>query len=1057
MTADGDSAAPGSAFVVSFTGFPVPQWDRYEFLALLGRGGMGAVYKARDRRLGRIVALKFIHGDDPGQIQRFMQEARAQSRLAHPHICQVYEVGTVDNKPYIAMQLVDGLSLDKACRTMTLLDKVRVMKEVVEAMHAAHEQGVIHRDLKPSNILVTRTLGSDGTVQCSPMVMDFGLARDSGVGKGMTESGAVMGTPAYMSPEQARGDVRHLDRRTDVYSLGATLYDVIVDKPPFDDETVVKIILKVMNEPAPLLRSQDPTLPEALELIVSKCLNKEADQRYPTALMLAEDLGRFLTSQRVVARRLSYAYRLRYWVSGHRALAAVGGLLACSLLILTGFGIRTYFANLHQERLARQETELAKRLGQDINDLDWRVRIAYSLPLHNAEPDKARVRDRLAQVQGELRLQGTIGERLGHYVLGRGYLALHEFDQAHEHLQQAKSLGVKDLELDYALGRVLGEKYNRAVEDARKSGDKGFFEKRRKELEAEYLTPALAYLHRSQQLSTVPAKYLEALIDFYLRRYDAALLNAHFAQRQDPWLYEALQLQGEVHLARALEYKDSGDHEQAERGFSDAIARYSQAAEVGRSDHRLYEAIAEVWIRQEEMDTLRGRDPRPKMELALAAADRALEAAPRESYGYAKKAFANHFQALYLQRHGDTRSAIALYRSQIESGKLAIVAHPLDAYAYEIVGVGHLELTDIASGVGESIAVNFDNGRKYFDQAIKINPRFPWAYNDYSSLLLKAANDNIVHGKDPSELLSKAIQLARSAIDLDEKYLYAYNTHSAANLILIKFFTESGRDIEKPLREAIGSATQASQINSKYMSPYGNMGLAYFYAARHRLDAGEDGREEAKKSIRSFKELLRINSKVLLAYRDLARAYHLLALHELAVQTDPSDSLEQELAAVQACYHLAPDNSNCQSEDAALQVVQAAWLAKQGRPVAQRLEQAHRLVQQALQKDPDDEELWISLAEICAQQARVASTAPARSLQLNQEGLDAVARVLRIAPGWARALALQGELYELATTLQTEERLKQESRRRARESFEAAFRGNPLLRNHHEKTAARVK
>ena len=151
QTLDSADAGAGTAVVsvaspVSVSPFPVPSWTRYEFLELLGRGGMGAVYKGRDRRLGRIVALKFIHGDDPGQIQRFMQEARAQARLEHPNICQVFEVGTVDNRPYIAMQFVDGLPFDQASRAMTLLEKVRVMRDAAEAMHAAHEQGIVHRE-----------------------------------------------------------------------------------------------------------------------------------------------------------------------------------------------------------------------------------------------------------------------------------------------------------------------------------------------------------------------------------------------------------------------------------------------------------------------------------------------------------------------------------------------------------------------------------------------------------------------------------------------------------------------------------------------------------------------------------------------------------------------------------------------------------------------------------------------------------------------------------------------------------------------------------------------
>ncbi|MBL9007448.1 MAG: protein kinase, partial [Myxococcales bacterium] len=141
----GPSSALGPP-VVSVNIFPAPHWDKYEFISLLGRGGMGAVYKARDRRLGRIVALKFIHGDDPGLIQRFQQEARAQARLQSPNICQVHEVGFVDGKPYIAMEYVEGAALDKAARSLSLTEKVTLTRDIALAMHIAHEEGIVHRD-----------------------------------------------------------------------------------------------------------------------------------------------------------------------------------------------------------------------------------------------------------------------------------------------------------------------------------------------------------------------------------------------------------------------------------------------------------------------------------------------------------------------------------------------------------------------------------------------------------------------------------------------------------------------------------------------------------------------------------------------------------------------------------------------------------------------------------------------------------------------------------------------------------------------------------------------
>ena len=151
-TVDGGPGSPSAPPVIGRAPLPGAGWDKYELLELLGRGGMGAVYKARDLRLGRAVAIKFLHGDDPAQIQRFMQEARAQSRLDHPDICRVYEVGTVEGRPYIAMQLVDGQPLERASRSLTLLEKVRVMREAADALHAAHERGIVHRDIKPSNV-----------------------------------------------------------------------------------------------------------------------------------------------------------------------------------------------------------------------------------------------------------------------------------------------------------------------------------------------------------------------------------------------------------------------------------------------------------------------------------------------------------------------------------------------------------------------------------------------------------------------------------------------------------------------------------------------------------------------------------------------------------------------------------------------------------------------------------------------------------------------------------------------------------------------------------------
>ena len=184
-------------------GSSLARWDRYEVLDLLGKGGMGMVYRARDRRLDRIVALKFLRAADPDATMRFLREARAQARIEPPHICRVYEVGEIEGRAYLSLQYVDGEPLQVAARKMPLEAKIAVLRDVAIALHEAHRLGIVHRDVKPANIMVERTEDD----QWIPIVTDFGLAREATVEIGLTASGAVLGTPAYMSPEQARDAV----------------------------------------------------------------------------------------------------------------------------------------------------------------------------------------------------------------------------------------------------------------------------------------------------------------------------------------------------------------------------------------------------------------------------------------------------------------------------------------------------------------------------------------------------------------------------------------------------------------------------------------------------------------------------------------------------------------------------------------------------------------------------------------------------------------------------------------------------------------------------------
>jgi serine/threonine-protein kinase len=261
----------------------------YEILNEIGRGSMSVVYKARRKETGAVVALKVLkesEAPNPSYLKRFQQEARAASRLSHPNIVAVLDSGEKDGQYYIAMAVVEGVTLDRALATnrLTLFQFVEVLEQVAQAVHHAHQQGVIHRDLKPANII----LDAAGR----PHVTDFGLAKMDHLEKAATQGGGTIGTPWYMSPEQVMGDVPGTDARSDIYSLGVMLYEALTGRVPFPGNSVVQVYLGILNG-APTPPSQvNHRTPRELEVICLRALSRDKDRRQPSALQFAEDLRR---------------------------------------------------------------------------------------------------------------------------------------------------------------------------------------------------------------------------------------------------------------------------------------------------------------------------------------------------------------------------------------------------------------------------------------------------------------------------------------------------------------------------------------------------------------------------------------------------------------------------------------------------------------------------------------------------------------------------------------------------------------------------------------------
>jgi len=326
---------------------------RYRILGELGRGGMGVVYEAHDPELDRRVALKVIaHAAGLGSEarQRFLREARAAARLAHPHIASVYEA----TPEAIAMQLVDGVTLDVYARRpeTDARDLARLVRDAALAVHAAHEAGIVHRDLKPGNLMVEQRPDRGAHV----FVLDFGLAKTEGLDASLSASGGLLGTPHYMAPEQARGQREEVDERADVHGLGATLFAALAGRPPFQGADPIEVLRATVEREAPDLLASAPSgrgVDRDLATIVAKCLAKEPERRYPSALALASDLDRWLRGEPVEARPASVFYRAQKLLSRQRTAVHVGlGAFALALVIAGPL----YFA----ERARRHGAETAE-------------------------------------------------------------------------------------------------------------------------------------------------------------------------------------------------------------------------------------------------------------------------------------------------------------------------------------------------------------------------------------------------------------------------------------------------------------------------------------------------------------------------------------------------------------------------------------------------------------------------------------------------------------------------------------------------------------------------
>ena len=432
----------------------VPTSERFTHLSLLAIGGTARVYRAQDQILQRAVALKFLRHDLKANPEVILREARAQAKVEHPNVCKVYEVGELDGQPFIAMQLVLGSTLGQVGQTLSLRNKVEAMRDVAEAIHAAHRQGLIHLDLKPGNILM-EPKESGGF---RPLVTDFGLYMSEGTqgGEVLQQRWLPLGTPPYSSPEQLREAWEELDRRSDVYAMGVVLYWLIAGRTPYGLAEPKELRTRMLGGEPPSLKQVCPEAPEDLCAVIHRAMAREKTHRYPSAAALAEDLQRFLDGEPVHAKALTFRYRLGAWGRRNRKLA-----WALAALVLLALGTSGW--SIWYSYRARTWARLSASYEKWISDTSSAT-VDLTKSLHDIRRSRDWVLDLMRNIEGHLHSDGKLAEAPICLVLGRLCLDQGFSERGQAYLERAEQNGFDGEETTIFLGMTLTARYLEGID-----------------------------------------------------------------------------------------------------------------------------------------------------------------------------------------------------------------------------------------------------------------------------------------------------------------------------------------------------------------------------------------------------------------------------------------------------------------------------------------------------------------------------------------------------------------------------------------------------------------
>ena len=730
-----------------------------------GGGATARVYRVHHPEWGD-VAVKLLRRSDAVSASRLQREAEAQSRLQHPNICPVLGVADVDGQPGIVMRFVDGLPLDRALLALSLEASMAVLADVCDAIAHAHAAGLVHRDLKPANILVE---WRDG--RAVPSVLDFGLVRD-GDSSTLTQAGDMLGTPAYMAPEQARGAAHAADHRVDIFSLGCIAFRLATGRDAFEGDSVPQVLERILHGEAPLAHRLDVRVPIALSRICAQCMEREPARRYVSAAALRDDLLRWVRGESPKARSTGPAYRARRWLLRNRVAGAAAGLA----LVVALAALVTVMRAREQ---GAQHAQLLASVAATSESVRSRMRLVRLAPVQSQQATVEQLGAELVALG--LRTEGLDGvsAHLARRAMGEAWLALDAPDTAMEWLRDAveRQTDVAALQLfaDAAVARFEARTAalpERTPEQIDSLGDDV----------RQLLDGAETALARATVLAgEVPVRAATRLA-LLQGRLDDAVTQAARYHGDGIADYAGESLLAEALVARARDSAERGDLDRARVDLDAARAQFDQALRIGRSDARLLQAACRAEADRIALDAKRGDAP---PTAPAAACDAALVVRPDRSAGWSARALVH---GAIATAHG-VRDAAAAERSALDAmladANEAFRLTPDQPESAMLLASAQMRIAQLKLGDFDANLAGYQGALDVLERVRAVHPTHTLLLRELATLYRGRGRLKVNYQRAPDDDFARAIGLYRQALaqrpdsvaladDLSLAYVFAF-------------------------------------------------------------------------------------------------------------------------------------------------------------------------------------------------------------------------------------------------------------------------------------------